>query len=234
MEENIRVLLAEAFGDLRNLKRIASSDLALRLAYTSGLVDGLKHADKLTASEAGELNHRIADLVDESEESMSDSRIALPMNRGSMRYHSAGAPTNTSSLRLVAGPYEAALFDGRLRVVALEISAERVYVHWRIAPLPTLEAILGEQDSTAFYRDLEGIDPEIRNEGGRHLVYAALHNADLHISDGTVTRFRRVSGGGGGNGTEEWGVSIFEPAPAAEATMLELAFHGARVAIPIG
>jgi hypothetical protein len=47
--------------------------------------------------------------------------------------------TTSSFLRLIPGPWEAPLLDGRFRVVALEVFGDRFVLYWHVFPMPTTD-----------------------------------------------------------------------------------------------
>src|SRR5438045_1299546 len=149
----MRAVLAAALSDLRTLKRRRDdAGVSLGVAYTTGLLEGLRVSGALTSAEALDWKGRIGHVEDTHDSPTPDDA------RPSSNAETSHALTDQQMSRVIAGPFESALFDGLFRVVALEVLADRIYVHWRIAPLPTLGAVSGVHDSTAFSRDLEGLD----------------------------------------------------------------------------
>jgi hypothetical protein len=222
VNEKTQVVLAAALAHVRDMRSAESGDIPVRIAHASGVIAGLEDTGALTSAEASEWKRRLDELSAEG-----DPRAREPGSGRAERLD----PT-AGLLRLVPGPFEAPLFDGRLRVVLLELYEDRLYLYWHIAAMPSADAILGG-DIVDLNRDLDGLSPEARDEQRWIAVRTRLHTRDFALSDDLGTRFRWTRGNGGGGGDEMWGVRVFVPAVPEGASSLRLQFHDAEVRIPL-
>jgi hypothetical protein len=139
--------------------------------------------------------------------------------------------TTSSFLRLIPGPWEAPLFDGRFRVVALEVFGDRFVLYWHVFPMPTTDrpaanALADQRGATTGRGDVEPSDE-------RSQWQARVLTAKMEVTDDVGTRFGGTVGGGGGSADEWWGARVFVPALNPAAKMLTVRFHGEEIALPL-
>lgn len=222
VNEKAQVVLAAALAHVRDMRSAESGDIPLRIAHASGVIAGLEDTGAITSAEAGDWKRRLDELT-------ADPDVSTHQPGTGRAEH---LDPTAGLVRLVPGPFEAPLFDGRLRVVLLELYEDRLYLYWHVAAIPTVEAILGA-DVIALDRDLDGLTSEAQDDQKWTAVRTRLHSRDFVLSDDLGTRFRGTRGSGGGGGKEMWGVRVFVPAVPVGASALHLQFHDAEVTIPL-
>lgn len=134
-------------------------------------------------------------------------------------------------VRLIAGPWEMPLFDGRLRVIALELFEDRLVLYWHVYPLPTHNrpnvGATGEQHAA----ESAGSGAQPSEKGG--LWLSRLLAAEMELADDAGQRYTATSGGGGGTSDERWGARVFVPGLSQTAQLVRLRFQGGEVTVPI-
>ena len=223
VNEQTQAVLAAALAHIRDMRNAESGDISLRIAYAGGVIAGLEDTGALTSVEAGEWKRRLDELRHETDASADDPTEPHP--------DSDRSGANARFLRLIPGPFEVAFFDGHLRVVVLELFADRLSLYWHIA-MPSVESILGA-DAVALNRDIGELPSDTQDMEKRIAVQMRLHSRQFVLTDGVGTKFRAVHSTGGGSQGEEWGVRVFVPAVPAGASTLHLQFHEAHLSIPL-
>ncbi len=128
------------------------------------------------------------------------------------------------------------VLDGAVSISVIEVMANAVAVHWRIAPAPSAEVVLGGavDESTLNLGQIEDREWEVLSKT-RLLYLGRLHHlCRPHLSDeiGTVYRplpNRDSKGWNAGDAVveETHGVSTFGPAPPTAAKVLMVEICGA-------
>ncbi len=138
--------------------------------------------------------------------------------------------TTSSFVRLIAGPWEAPLFDGRLRIVALEVFGDRFVLYWHLFPVPTTDRPAGNEvpDHRGATTDPGDVEPS-----DELLLWHARLVDRIEVTDDVGTRFKANAGGGGGSADERWGARVFFPGMNPAAKMLTVRFHGQEIGIPV-
>jgi hypothetical protein len=226
VEPKVQETLAAALQYVRDMKAQRAADLPLNAAHAEGVVSGLENAGILTSAEATEWKRRLWEIVDGP---------AKRMHRTSRPRSGSHAP-NLGFIKLVPGPQDPApILDGFMRIVVLELLEDRVRVHWTLYPLPSYEAVLGD-DLKRLDADTAGL-AENEREGQRITSrYFRLHNLlRFSATDDLGTKYRHSRGGSSGSieRGEENGVADFQPAAPIEAKSFVVKVHEATFTISL-
>jgi hypothetical protein len=224
MNEKTQVVLAAALAHVRDMRSAQSGDIPVRIAHASGVIAGLEDTGALTSAEAGQWKRRLDELTAET-----GAFADQPSEPRTDKYR-LGAPAGF--LRLIPGPFEAPLFDSRLRVLVVELFEDRLYVYWHMTALPGAESTLGK-DAAALNRDLEGLAKDTQDMEKQNAVRTRLLTREFALSDDVGTKFRAIRGSAGGVQDDQWGARVFVPAVPVGASTLRLEFHDAHLSIPL-
>jgi hypothetical protein len=224
VEPKVQETLAAALQYVRDMKAQRPADLRLNLAHADGVISGLENAGILTGPEAAEWKRKLWEIVEGPAKRVRRSVVSK-----------SGSPApNLGFIKLVPGPQDPApILDGFMRIVALELLEDRVRVHWTLYPLPSYEAVLGD-DLKRLDADTAGLAENDR-EGQRFTSrYLRLHNL-LRFSgtDDLGTNYRYSRGGSSGSieRGEESGIADFQPAAPIEAKSFVVKVHEATITI---
>jgi hypothetical protein len=224
MNEKTQVVLAAALAHVRDMRSAESGDIPFRIAHASGVIAGLEDTGALTSAEAGEWKGRLDELTAETA-AFADQPSETRPDKDRLR-----APAGF--LRLIPGPFDASLFDARLRVLVVELFEDRLYLYWHMTVLPSAESALG-RDAAALNRDLEGLAKDTQDMEKQNAVRTRLLSRELALTDDVGTKFRAIRGSAGGVQNDQWGVRVFVPAVPVAASTLHLDFHDAHLSIPL-
>jgi hypothetical protein len=138
-------------------------------------------------------------------------------------------------LRLVPAPNEEYdFFGGRLRIVGVEVYDTEMAVHWRMAPLPDVDAALPEE-AEAGDRDTQGLPEDERDRirlRRQRDNWKLLHH--FVVSDDAGHRYRSAGGGASGSLDVLVGRVIITPGLQEGATTLVIDAFGLVIKITMG
>lgn len=226
MEPQVQETLASALQYAREMKAQDVAHLRIYLAHAEGVVAGLEGAGALTGKEAGEWKKKVWALVDEP--AKRSRRARRPTSK---------LPTPISGfVRVIPGPQDPEpLLDGFMRIVATELFQDRVRIHWHLSPLPSHEAVLGD-DLKELDGDTRGLEEDRREDQRSTARLFRLHRLlRFSASDDLGTKYRNFRGGSGGSVDrgELGGVADFLPGLPSEASSFVIRVHHARFTIQV-